>query len=85
MARNYAKEYRDYHGKPSQIKRRSNRNKARRKLLAAGVVRKGDGRDVHHKDSNPNNNSRANLSAVLKGKNRSMNGKRKKRKKQRKA
>ena len=81
MGRNYAKEYRDYHGKPEQRKRRSNTNKARRKLLKAGLVRKGDGRDVHHKDSNPNNNSRSNLSAVLKGVNRSKNGKRKKRKK----
>ena len=39
MGRNYAKEYRDYHGKPEQRKRRSNRNKARRKLLKAGLVR----------------------------------------------
>ncbi len=53
--RNYPKEYRDYHGKPSQIKRRSSRNKARRKINAP------KGKDVHHKDGNPNNNSRANL------------------------
>lgn len=53
--RNYSKEYKEYHGKPSQIKRRSSRNKARRKM---GNPK---GRDVHHKDGNPNNNSKSNL------------------------
>lgn len=64
--RNYKKEYRDYHGKPEQIKRRSSRNKARRKL---GVEKdrnspprdKRGTKNVHHKDGNPNNNSRKNL------------------------
>ena len=53
--RDYKKEYRDYHGKPEQRKRRSNRNKARRKVNAP------KGKDVHHKDGNPNNNKRSNL------------------------
>lgn len=53
--RDYKKEYREYHGKPEQIKRRSSRNKARRKVNAP------KGRDVHHKDGNPRNNSRSNL------------------------
>ena len=45
--RNYKKEYKNYHSKPNQRKRRSSRNKARRKL--------GDkkGYDVSHRDSNP--------------------------------
>lgn len=30
MARDYDKEYREYHGKPEQIKKRSQRNLARR-------------------------------------------------------
>ena len=55
--RNYKKEYRDYHGKPSQIKRRAGRNAARRK---AGL-KKGDGKEVDHRDGNPRNNSRKNM------------------------
>lgn len=66
--RDYDKEYKDYHGKPSQIARRSNRNKAVRKLGREGA---GDGKDVDHKDGNPNNNSRGNLRVISKSKNRS--------------
>lgn len=71
MPRNYRKEYDNYQGKPEQIKRRSNRNKARRKLKKAGRVRLGDGVDVAHKDGNPNNNSSKNLSTQSKSRNRS--------------
>ena len=48
MARNYAKEYANYHSRPEQIKKRSARNKARRLALKKGRVRIGDGLDVHH-------------------------------------
>lgn len=71
MPRNYRKEYDNYQGKPEQIKRRSNRNKARRKLKKAGRVRLGDGVDVAHKDGNPNNNSTSNLKVASKSSNRS--------------
>mgnify|MGYP003134237498 CR=1 FL=1 len=71
MARNYRKEYDNYHKRPEQKKRRAARNKARRKMTLLGSVSKGDGRDVHHKDGNPKNNSRSNLSAQSKSKNRS--------------
>ena len=71
MARDYAKEYREYHSRPSQIRRRSARNKARRKMIKAGLARKGDGKDVHHKDGNPLNNGRGNLAVTTKKKNRS--------------
>lgn len=47
--RNYAKEYANYHGKPEQIKKRDARNAARRELEKKGLVRKGDGKDVDHK------------------------------------
>lgn len=47
-ARDYKKEYEDYGGKPEQIKRRSQRNKARRNAIADGKVRKGDGLEVDH-------------------------------------
>lgn len=70
MARDYKKEYREYHGKPEQIKRRSSRNKARRKMEKAGKVRKGDGKDVDHKDRNPTNNGKGNLQVSSKKKNR---------------
>ena len=46
--RDYAKEYREYHGTEAQKKRRADRNRARRKALRAGKVRKGDSREVHH-------------------------------------
>lgn len=66
MPRDYKKEYRDYHGKPEQRKRRSSRNKARR-ALGVEKPRNTPPRDkrkttnVHHKDGNPNNNSKSNL------------------------
>jgi len=47
--RNYKKEYREYHGKPSQIKARAQRNSARKKMEALGRVKKGDGKEVDHK------------------------------------
>lgn len=71
MARNYKKEYADYHSKPAQKKRRAGRNKARRLLEKVGAVRKGDGKDVDHKDKNTLNNSRRNLRVMSKHRNRS--------------
>lgn len=44
-ARNYAKEYRDYHSKPEQIKNRAARNATR----ADHGLKKGDGKEVDHK------------------------------------
>jgi hypothetical protein len=71
MARNYAKEYANYHSRPEQIKKRSARNKARRLALKQGRVRIGDGLDVHHRDGNPLNNKSSNLRAMKKSNNRS--------------
>jgi hypothetical protein len=68
--RDYKKEYREYHGTKEQLRRRSSRNKARRRMEKDGLVRKGDGKDVDHKDSNPLNNSRSNLRAMSASKNR---------------
>jgi hypothetical protein len=48
MARDYKKEYREYHGTPLQKKRRADRNRARRKAEREGRVRKGDNREVDH-------------------------------------
>ena len=71
MARDYKKEYANYQGKPAQVKKRASRNSARAKLSAGAAVRKGDGKDVHHKDGNPKNNNRSNLAVTTKAKNRS--------------
>lgn len=46
--RNYAEEYREYHAKPLQKKRRADRNRARRIAMRKGLVRKGDNREVDH-------------------------------------
>ena len=59
--RNYRSEYKNYQGTPEQIARRSSRNKARRKLIKQGKVRKGDGMDVDHINSNPLSNNTSNL------------------------
>ena len=72
-ARNYKKEYNDYHGKPKQKKRRAQRNTARSKMVALGKASKGDGKDVDHKDRNTSNNSRSNLRMQDKSKNRGRN------------
>jgi hypothetical protein len=69
--RNYRKEYDNYHGKPEQRKKRSKRVTARRKLAAEGKVKKGDGKDVDHKNGNALDNSRKNLRVQSKSKNRS--------------
>ena len=62
----------EYHATPTQRKRRSSRNKARRIM----GLKNGDPREVDHKDNNPMNNSKSNLRAVS----RSFNRKRKKKK-----
>lgn len=77
--RNYKKEYENYQGRPEQIKNRSARNKARRELEKEGRVRKGDGKDVDHKDGNPRNGSRKNLRVQSKSANRSFSRKSKNR------
>lgn len=46
--RDYKKEYRDYQGTPLQKKRRADRNRARRKAIRDGKVRKGDGKELDH-------------------------------------
>lgn len=71
--RNYRKEYDNYHSKPKQRANRSKRVLARRKMEDKGKVRKGDGKDVHHADGNPQNNGDSNLKVLPKSKNRSMN------------
>lgn len=47
MARNYEKEGR-WQAQPEQVKRRVARNRARRKAIREGRVRKGDGKELDH-------------------------------------
>ena len=65
MSRNYRKEYDNYHSRPEQKIRRAARNAARRLFAAADPDK-----DVHHKDNNPLNNDKKNLSLVTKHYNR---------------
>ena len=67
--RNYRKEYDNYHARPEQIKRRNSRNAARNKLKKAGVAVAG--KDVAHRNGNPRDNRRANLTIKPASKNRS--------------
>jgi hypothetical protein len=61
----YDKEY----GKKT-IKDRVARNAARRAMVKAGRAKKGDGKDVDHKNGNPTDNRKSNLSVVSRSKNR---------------
>tara|TARA_Y100000114_G_C11703364_1_gene299621 strand:+ start:613 stop:873 length:261 start_codon:yes stop_codon:yes gene_type:complete len=64
--RNYKKEQR-YDSKPVVKKKRANRNLARRRAMRAGLVRKGDGKDVHHVGGNAlNKNSRTKVMPAAK-------------------
>ena len=65
------KEYANYQGKPEQIKRRASRNAARAEMVKAGKAHKGDGKDVAHKNGNPNDNRKGNLTTQSKKENRS--------------
>lgn len=47
MGRNYAKENK-WESSPEQVARRVARNRARRKAIKAGKVRKGDGKELDH-------------------------------------
>lgn len=67
-----------YNSKPEQKKRRAQRNKTRRMMERKGKVRKGDGKDIDHKDHNPYNQSMSNLQVQPKSVNRKDGGPQKK-------
>ena len=71
MARNYRKEYDNYQGGDRQKKNRAARNKVRRAALRAGLVTKGDNKDIHHRDGNPRNSDPSNLVVQNRSQNRS--------------
>lgn len=73
---NYERDY-DQEKKTSDARgekpKRAARNRARRMMVKAGMVKKGDGRDVDHKQelSKGGSNTRSNLQAVPAADNRS--------------
>lgn len=71
MPRDYKNEYKAYHSKPEQREKNNSRKRARYALEKGGVVSKGDGKDVAHKDGNPLNNKRSNLKVSSVADNRS--------------
>jgi hypothetical protein len=71
VPRNYRQEYDRYQGTTAQKKRRAGRNKARRLMVAKGKAKKGDGKDVAHKDNNPLNSVAKNIRMESKKSNRS--------------
>jgi hypothetical protein len=64
---------RAYNSSPEQKKRRAERNHARAIMERKGSVRKGDGKDVDHRNHNTSDKSSKNLSVMSKSKNRAMN------------
>tara|TARA_B100001059_G_scaffold95433_1_gene94623 strand:- start:2741 stop:2965 length:225 start_codon:yes stop_codon:yes gene_type:complete len=73
MARNYRKEYDNYHKSARQKKRRAGRNKARALVIKRRGKKAVQGKDVHHADRNPQNNGASNLKIQSKKKNRGNN------------
>ena len=68
-----SKRQRAYNSQPAQVKRRAQRNAARREMEKAGKVKKGDGKDVDHKDMNTAHNGKSNLRVQSAAKNRARN------------
>lgn len=71
--RDYKREVALYTSRPEVKKKRAEQNAARRTMEKAGLVHKGDGKDVDHKNplSKGGTNSRSNLRVVSQHKNRS--------------
>ena len=70
MPRNYKKEYAKFQSSDSSKKDRASRNKANRSARAAGIIHKGDGNDVDHRNGNPRDNRKSNIRVVSKSANR---------------
>lgn len=75
--RRYDLEYKNYQGTEEQKKARAQRNAARAKMMKLGLVKKGDGMDVHHKRPirSGGGNSKSNLAVKSKSRNRSFSRK----------
>lgn len=62
----------EYNARPDQKKKRAMRNAARREMMEEGKVKKGDGKDVDHKQmlDSGGTNEKSNLRVVSKEENR---------------
>jgi hypothetical protein len=71
--RDYKREVALYTSRPEVVKKRVEQNKARRAMMKAGKVRKGDGKDVDHKTplSKGGTSNTSNLRVVNRSSNRS--------------
>ena len=75
-SKNYKRDYSKngegkYQSSPKQKKNRAGRNKARRIAERQGIVKKGDGKDIHHRNGNPLDNSAGNTVVQSSSSNRS--------------
>lgn len=68
--RDYDSDYKKFQSSDKAKKDRAARNKNRDEFEKDGKVKKGDGKDIDHKDGNPRNNSKKNLRVMSKSKNR---------------
>ena len=69
--RDYKQEYATSQSSSKAKKDRASRNAARAVAAKAGKVRKGDGKDIDHKNHNPRDNKKSNLRVQSKSTNRS--------------
>ncbi len=75
-SKNYVRDYSKngegkYQGSSKQKKNRAGRNKVRRQMEREGKVSKGDGKDIHHRNGNPLDNSSGNTVVTTPSANRS--------------
>ena len=63
-------DYQKYHAGPKARAARAARNKNRYWAEKAGRVKRGDGKEIDHKDGNPMNNKPSNLRVVSRHRNR---------------
>ena len=68
--RDYTREYSRFQSSKKAKRDRASRNKARRQAEREGRVRRGDGKEVDHVDSNPRHNALSNLRVVSRRTNR---------------
>ena len=68
-----SKQQRKYNSSPAQKKRRAQRNAARRAAEKAGKVRKGDGKDIDHKNKGSANGKLDNSASNTRVRSRSAN------------
>ena len=71
MARDFKSEYKNYQGKPDQIKKRAERNAAHRAMTKAGRVKPGQDVDHVRPISKGGTNAKGNLRAISEHSNRS--------------